>query len=168
MSVLETLRTVRAKYGVNLSPAQLGALLNEVAWIHKAEGVGLERKDSGDVAIQPHTGIRIGHDILRFPGNLGRDVLQDAEGACNVTWGDAGPADPLRFVVPVQPDVIDPPDDPPDDPPASTGDATAALQQQQLVVLMQIVAKLDEQIVTVKALGESLKAAIAGGVKIRF
>jgi hypothetical protein len=110
-----TLKQVRATYPPrNLSDPQLGALLNEVAWRHRAEGLGLERKTGGDTAVQPRTGITVARDILRFPGNVGRDVLSDAEGAGLPDMGREGPANPATFVAPVDP-LQDAPDVPPAD-----------------------------------------------------
>lgn len=130
MDILETLRNVRDKYSQTrpLTRNELGALLNEVAWIHRDEGVGLEAKSGGWTAIQPRTSIEIGSDILRFKDDIGRDVLKDSEGLATVQWGDPGPADPARFVIPVDPvgvtPPVDPPVDPPEDPP--TGEVTNA------------------------------------------
>ncbi len=99
--VFATLQTVRPKY-----PTPLGdrgaELLNEVAWTHRAEGYGLESKGGGTVCPQPTTGKTCGCDILRTQ-TLGWDVLIDAEGAGTPVQADSGPADPARFVSPVQP-----------------------------------------------------------------
>ena len=99
----ETLVRIRAKYGETLTEDQIGALLNEVAWIHRSEGVGLQRKDSGTNCPQPRTGILIWRG-MRFAGNIGQDVLGAASiGKCIPTRGEVGPADPAAFVKPVEP-----------------------------------------------------------------
>lgn len=145
MDVRETLAAVRATYPTDrgLTREERAALLNAVAWAHRDEGVGLEKKPGGDNVPQPRTGILIAQDILRFPGNIGRDVLKDAEGAAEPAWGDPGPADPATFVAPVepigasQPPVDPPPVDPPPVPPNIEARLTAlearvlAIEQRQ-------------------------------------
>lgn len=170
--VLETLKAERAKYPTDrpLTPAELGALLNAVAWAHKDEGVGLEKKTGGFNVPQPKTGIPVASDILRFPGNVGRDVLGDADGAAVPVWGDPGPADPATFVAPVDPAVT--PQPAPD--PAPTPDpepapfATSELQQIQCGLLMQIVAELQKQTTSLAAGLADVKAEISKGIKVRF
>ena len=113
-AIFATLKAVRPKYPTPLG--QLGAaLLNEVAWIHRAEGWGIEAKTGGNVCPQPTTGRTCGCDILRT-ATQGWDVLQDTEGDAIPVQSESGPADPARFVAPVAPpDIIDPPDPPPSD-----------------------------------------------------
>lgn len=106
-----TLVSVRNKYGETLDEKQIGALLNEVAWIHRSEGVGMQSKNGGTIAVQPKTGLTIWRG-MRFVGNIGQDVLGSASvGKCIPTRGNVGPADPNTFVAPVEPEgaVIPPP-----------------------------------------------------------
>lgn len=99
-----TLVSVRAKYGETLDEKQIGALLNEVAWIHRSEGVGMQSKNAGTIAVQPKTGLTIWRG-MRFAGHIGQDVLGQASiGKCIPTRGTAGPADPNTFVAPVEPE----------------------------------------------------------------
>jgi hypothetical protein len=172
-SVLSDLQAARAHYGTPMSPEEQAALLNAVAFLHRLEGVGLEKKSGGSTCPQPVTGIRVACDILRFPGDVGRDVLGDTDGAGIPQWGAPGAANPATFVPPVSP-VIDPP--PPIDPPAPVPSAaTADLQQQQLTLLLQIVGKLETQLeqqqaqsAKLEAAIRDLKAEIAKGIKVRF
>lgn len=116
--VYSTLVSVRAKYPTPLGN-QGAAVVNEVAWIHRAEGYGLESKPGGNSCPQPKTGEMCGCDILRT-ANLGWDVLGDSEGAGVPNQSESGPADPNRFVQPVDPGtVVIPPIEPPVEPPSS-------------------------------------------------
>lgn len=102
-NVFNTLEAVRPKYPTPLVDG--GArLLNEVAWIHRNEGWGLERKDSGNNCPQTDTGVRCGCDILRLQ-NSGYDCLLNSENEAVPTRGARGDADPSRFVPPVDPGV---------------------------------------------------------------
>lgn len=112
--VFDDLVAARKHYQTPMAPEEQAALLNEVAW---RNGLGLERKDGiGNNCPQPQTGIRVACDILRFPNNRGRDVLQDAEGVGRPDWGKEGPADVRTFVEPVDPGTSTKPDDPPPPP----------------------------------------------------
>jgi len=117
----DTLVRVRNKYGDTLDEKQIGALLNEVAWIHRAEGVGMQSKNSGTIAIQPTTGLTIWRG-MRFAGDIGQDVLGGASiGKCIPTRGTVGPADPKTFVAPVEPEgAVEPPSEPPPSQPPTT------------------------------------------------
>ena len=159
-----------------MSAAQQAALLNEVVYPHRSEGWGLEKKDGGNTCPQPTTGIRIACDILRF-GNLGMDVLNDAEGAGIPTWGGFGPATGASFVAPVDPGVVllPPPVDPPVDPPPPTPDAQLEELKRQTFWLEKIAGRQAETNAQLKALRvelakglADLRAAIAAGIKVRF
>lgn len=168
-SAFDDLKAIRRNYPTPMSKAQLGAMLNEVAWKHRLEGYGLQRKTGGDTCPQPVTNIQVSCDILRLPGNLGMDVLGDADGAANPQWGGAGPADPATFVAPVDVAPAPVPTPTPDpEPPPTTGAATADLQQQQLVLLLQIIQKLEEQNAALTKGLADLRAEIGKGVKVRF
>jgi hypothetical protein len=97
-----TLQRVRAKYGATVTPAEIGAILNETAWVHRAEGLGLQAKNGGTVAFQPRTNRMVWNGIRI--GSIGQDVLGGASiGLATPTRGEVGPADPASFVAPVEP-----------------------------------------------------------------
>jgi hypothetical protein len=104
-SLLPTVQAVRLKYP-NPTQADLGAMLNEIAWIHRADGWGLSRKPSGNHTTQPRTGERIAVDIQhhKYTGTIW-DVFADAGGTTTPMWGEANPHnDPARiWIAPVEP-----------------------------------------------------------------
>lgn len=115
MKPLDTLVELRKKYPTPMSGDQLGELLNDVAWAHRAEGYGLLSKPAGANCRQPQTGTLISRDILILQGS-GRifDVLIDSEGKGTPTWGEKNALSPSRFVPPVDstvqlPDIPTPP-----------------------------------------------------------
>jgi hypothetical protein len=176
-AVVSTLADVRKAYPArNLTPAQLAELLNAVAL--KNPGWGLLAKDSGNNCPLPN-GVRISCDwLVHQASGLGCDALSDAEGAAGVTCGGLEPFDKSRFVAPVAGGSAPPPPPPPP-PPASADAATVDLQRQQLEVLVQIVAKLQEQVdaqakqtadtqAALVAAVKELKDQIAKGVKVKF
>jgi hypothetical protein len=103
-------------------------------------------------------------DIVCLGGHI-FDVLGDSEGAAIPTWDDKGVAPGPCAPVP---GASEPP--PPVNPPAppASSAATADLQQQQLAVLVQMVAELKAQNVALAQGLADLKAQIATGIKIRF
>jgi hypothetical protein len=114
-SLLPTVEAVRAKYP---SPSldELGVMLNEIAWTHRADGWGLNSKPSGNSTAQPGTGIRIAVDILHHkPTDTLWDCFADAGGETRPVWGEAHPhGDPVRvWVAPVAPDGVPAPPEPP-------------------------------------------------------
>jgi len=97
--VYATLRATCAAYpyAVVQTAADLGAVLNRVAWAHRADGWGLSRKDFGTCVPSP-VGL-IAEDVLHHrPSNFHWDVL-----------AGAGVGQPLR---PTQTDAIGPMTDP--------------------------------------------------------
>jgi len=150
MSVLDTLIAERAKIGpvydtVTLpdgttkqvdhrpypTPEQLGALLNAVAWAHRAEGWGLSAKPGGYNVPMPN-GARIASDILHNRNdNVIVDCLIAAGERSEPTWNVLGPmTDPNRpWVAPTDPGTAPPVDPPlpPVEPPACTCDLTPVL-----------------------------------------
>lgn len=131
--VYATLQQVRAKYPTPL--VDKGAqLLNEVAWIHRAEGFGLEQKDGGNTCGCPGISVRMGCDILRTR-DRGWDVLSDAEGAGEPQQADSGPADPARFVAPVNPSGQPDPPPPPPPPPSGALEARVLELEKRLTAL---------------------------------
>lgn len=100
MGVRETVAEVRAKYGPSPDDRELGLILNEAAWKHRAEGWGLSRKNSGAKALHVD-GSFIARDILHHrPSNMIYDVL--------VAAGDGGPATPAWQEVGVMTDPARP------------------------------------------------------------
>ncbi len=122
MTPLETLQELRREYPTPMSPAQIGALLNAVAWVHRAEGYGLLKKPSGSNCPQPQTGAKVSKDILCVvDGSDLRlfDVLIDAEGKGSPTWGTKKPLQnlslwtaPVDAAVPLPPTKPEPPPPP--------------------------------------------------------
>ena len=112
-----TLERLRAALPATLTPEQIGAMLNEWAYLHQGEGCGLERKDAGTAAVQPRTGIHVWNGVrfIRDGAHFGQDVLSGASvGRATPVRGFVGPANPATFVAPVTPEVIHvPPVDPP-------------------------------------------------------
>lgn len=98
-TVFATLQAVCAAYpyAVVQTAADLGAILNRVAWTHRADGWGLSRKDFGTCVPSP-VGL-IAEDVLHHqPSNFHWDVL-----------AGAGVGQPLK---PIQTDAIGPMTDP--------------------------------------------------------
>ena len=102
-SLLDAVRRERARYGTPLTNAEMGKLVNAVAWEGRAEGWGLAAKSVGAQTVQPRTGIPISRDLLiHEPSGRMYDVLADVEGEATPAWQDKGLAD-LPFVAPVDP-----------------------------------------------------------------
>ena len=143
-SLLADVQVERGKYQAPLSPEQLAAMLNAVAWKNRGEW-GLLRKDSGNNC--PHaSGVKVACDILMHrPTARIYDVLKDAEGSAGPTWGEAGgsPTDPSRFVAPV--DVGGGGTTPPPPPPPPCTDLA-----RELVLLRQAIEQLDERIIALR------------------
>jgi hypothetical protein len=81
--VAATLARVRAKYPPTINGVTGAAILNEVAFIHRAEGYALLGKPGGNNCPQPKTGTRISCDFLivnRGGSWFGQDVLVSAPG----------------------------------------------------------------------------------------
>lgn len=128
-SVHDTLVRVRAKYPAVIDGKQGAAILNEVAWLHRAEGWALLGKAGGNNCPQPQTGKRISCDYLivnRGGTWFGQDVLVAAPGENEQSpanpVGDVNPQDDMsgainggsRSVVQaVDPGGIEPPPPPP-------------------------------------------------------
>jgi hypothetical protein len=166
--VCTTLRQVRGSAPIT-SNAEIGAILNRVAWTHRADGIGLSRKTGGNHCESPAGPIAC--DILQLRDGTAWDVLSAAgpgEPTSPTCGGSIGTLiDPARpFVAAVDPgDTPDTPDTDRPAPPAPSADAaTADLQRQQLAALLQIV----QQNAELRAGLAEIKAAIAAGVKIRF
>lgn len=122
-NVFDTLVRVRNEYPRNrdLTDEEIGAILNKTAWIHRAEGVGLQAKPGGTSSVQPRTGVRIWNGLrFKFQGkHYGADVC----GACSIhkldpVKAEGGPADEASFITPVEPEGVTPPDPTVPDPPS--------------------------------------------------
>ena len=117
-SLLGDVIAARQAYGPTLSRADVGALLNAVAWTHRAAGWGLLSKPTG--ANCPHAGTAIACDILvHAPSGLHFDVLIDAENVARPTWDNKGPIDLARFLAPIDAGPVTPA-------PGSTGQTTVS------------------------------------------
>lgn len=89
-SLLRDVAAERAKYGPSMSPAQVAAMLNQVAWNHRNEGWGLLRKGAGNSC--PLRDTFISCDILVHGPTIQHfDVLVDSENAARPDWRNAGP-----------------------------------------------------------------------------
>lgn len=116
----------RAKYPTPMSAAQQAAVVNEVAWLHRAEGWAVLGKPGGNNCPQPRTGTPLSCDFLVYKPSLsGFDVLSDAEGAGRVQWDGPKPGvQSSQVVEAVEPEgTVEPPP-----PPPPTGDLEARLQ----------------------------------------
>src|SRR6201988_1390260 len=149
--------TARQAYPTPMTPAQLAALLNAVAWQHRAEGWGLLSKPAGNNCPAP-SGVLVACDILvHRPSGLHFDVLGDAEGAARPSWGNAGPIDMSRFMAPVEPAGAGPSPDPDPEPPTPAPpavDLSAVLSRldalaRQIADLRADVAEVREQVITI-------------------
>ncbi len=100
-SLLADVTAERAKYGA-VTPANVAAILNAVAWRHRSDGWGLLEKTFG--ANCPAGRTSIACDILvHRPSGQHFDVLRDAEGSASPVWQNKGPIDLSRFLAPVDP-----------------------------------------------------------------
>jgi len=115
-SLLADVQAERATYGASMTPAEVAAMLNAVAWKHRTEGWGLLRKGSGNSC--PIAGTFVSCDILiDSRGGHHFDVLIDAENSAKPTWNDVGPCvlgpssgcEMARFFAPVDPGPSAPP-----------------------------------------------------------
>lgn len=103
-SLLEDVRSERAKYGTNVVGGDLGALLNAIAWKNRSSGWGLSRKDFGEQCASPVG--QIACDILYHrPSNTIYDVLYAAGEVSKPQWDKLGENTDERrpWVAPVQP-----------------------------------------------------------------
>lgn len=161
MSVFETLVRVRARYGPvwdetpdgrvehkpYLTPEQLGSLLNEVAWLHRAEGWGVNCKPSGNNVPAPD-GTRIAADILHNRNdNVIVDCLVAAGERSEPTWNVLGQmTDPNRpWHAPTMP-ALEPPEppQPPTQPPVSQPPSV------DLAPVIDILADIHERLVSLE------------------
>jgi hypothetical protein len=133
--VCATLHAVRGG-GAITSNAQLGEMLNRIAWTHRAAGIGVNRKSGGNACPSP-------------AGLIACDILQrQSDGAAWDVFGSAGPGEPTTpacggaiapITDPARPWVapVNPGSDP--EPPAPTPTPTPAPTQD----LSSLLARLD-------------------------
>lgn len=140
-SLLGDVAAERAKYGASMSPAQVAAMLNQVAWNHRNEGWGLLRKGAGNSC--PLGSTFISCDILvHAPSIQHFDVLQDAENTARPQWNNVGPCvlsdssgcSMDKFLAPIDPGgappvVVPPVVVPPYQPPPVYTDLTPVYQR---------------------------------------
>ncbi len=89
-SLLADLQSERAKYGATMTQAELGIMLNTVAWKNKDAGWGLSYKASGSFCPSPAGNIAC--DILYYkPNNSLYDVLISWDTTATPTWNKLGP-----------------------------------------------------------------------------
>lgn len=90
-SLLSTLNALRGEYPAQMSPAQVGELLDRAAG--SADGWGLLAKPGGTNCPGPG-GVTISCDILLHNPSLRYfDVLVDSDGAAQPIWGAGEPCD---------------------------------------------------------------------------
>jgi len=100
-----TVARVRATYGPTMTDDECARLCNEVAWIHRASGWGINTKPTGTHGTLPN-GVQIAHDILHYkPTNELVDCLQSAGAASTPTWNPVGPPQSVdrKWVAPFDP-----------------------------------------------------------------
>jgi hypothetical protein len=119
--VFATLQRVAAKYPGPRPHDDYALVLNEVAWVHRAEGFGLSEKTGGTRVHHPILG-DMAEDILQLPDGTHWDVFASAGDGrpLQPTQGPAiVPNTPRRWLAPVKPgEVIIPgPSVPPPVPP---------------------------------------------------
>lgn len=110
-SLLPTVQRVRATYGARMTEAEVGAMLNQIAWEHRADGWGLLRKTGGTRCPVPQGGEASCDILIHAPSVRHFDVLGDVDGAATPTWRDVGPCvlgpssgcEMARFLAPVPP-----------------------------------------------------------------
>jgi len=146
-SLLPVVEQVRAEYpATNLTPAQLGEIVNEVAR-RAGEPWGTLDKPSGTNCPLPVSGRRVACDVV-FNRETGRhyDILVASEETAIPAWQDNGPAELSRWIAPETP-AGEPLPDP--FPPPIPGPPSDELTERDLLVriellLIQINQKLDK------------------------
>jgi hypothetical protein len=105
-SVTDTLKRVRSKYPAQITGKEGAKILNETAWIHRAEGWALLGKAGGNNCPMPTTGARISCDYLivnRGGVWFGQDVLVSAPGENETSAAnpvnDVNPSDNMSEII---------------------------------------------------------------------
>jgi hypothetical protein len=102
-TLLADLQVARATYPTPMAPTQLAALLNEVAWAHRAEGWGLLRKTGGNRCPR-RDGVEVSCDFLVYqPTAQGWDVLIASDTDAIPSWQGPYPIAIADFVAPIDP-----------------------------------------------------------------
>lgn len=122
MTMLATIQNVRAKYPTPCGDDDCVAICNEVAWIYRAAGYGVSRKESGTRGTR-YDGQQCCHDVIMFQDGTYWDILISAGEASIPKWGTNGDGqpsgyitDPTRgWIAPIPPQDQPPPPPPPDD-----------------------------------------------------
>lgn len=152
MSMLETLRALRAGYGSTMTDDQCVELINAAAWQHRSEGYGLSRKESGTRG-RRYDGQECCHDVLMLRDGTYWDCLSGAGAASTPVWGQPSGTitDPARgWIAPIAPQATTPaplPEPrPPSQPPptvtckALSADEVRALVRAEMLVVLERVA----------------------------
>jgi hypothetical protein len=147
-SLLDTVRAVRARVDGQPTNPQLAAMLNEIAWLHRAEGWGLSKKPGGhNCPTPPPAAVLIACDILHHkPTNLLYDVFGSVEAGATPQWGSVGP--PLtpdrEWLAPIAPSGTEP------EPPPPTDDLklVVAVLQARVLALEETVRRVDDTLVS--------------------
>jgi hypothetical protein len=178
-SLLTTVQAVRAKYGAAPSNDECAEIVNEVAWLHRADGWGVSSKPNGANGRQPTTGKPIARDIVHYrPTN---EIFD-----CLVAAGDGGPAspawqavgvmtDPTRpWLAPAEPDdiVVDPDPDPDPEPDPVVALILAKLEKIDAKIQTLAVAQRQEELcnLTADRIATSTNAILSAlaGVKCKL
>jgi hypothetical protein len=154
-SLLEDVKAERAKIAGQPTKAQLGAILNRVAWRHRAEGWGLSVKGSGNNCPTPPPAAKlIACDILHHqPSDQLYDVFGDVDGAASPTWGKAAHHNrPDRpWLAPVKPADETEPEPQPDPEPSPELEARLEALEARVSALVVEIAGVHEHVAALEA-----------------
>lgn len=166
----------RAKYGPQPTDDELCAILNAVAWKHRADGWGLSAKP-WPTNCRRADGVFVAHDILHHkPTDQLFDVFVGAGAQAEPTWNPVAHHNhPERpWVAPIAPPTSEPDPDPDPDPEPQPGDLGELLLR--LVALLEQIrgeqaatrAAMDAQTAALKAAIADLQKQVAAGVPVRI
>lgn len=172
-NILPTVQQLRADYPARMSPAQVGELLNRIAWAHRAEGWGLLRKTGGTMCPVPQGGHASCDILIHAPSVRHFDVLADAESVATPVWRDVGPCvlgpssgcAMANYLAPVQPAGSPEPGPTPQPDPVPVPDPNIPRLFEQVKALTQTVEALrmwaDERVAAQHARLEALAADLS-------
>lgn len=133
--MVEIIRQIRESYPTPLGSSH-AAFLIEAA---QATKLGLILKSSGTRIILPD-GTPVSQDcLMERDGSNHYDILIDAEGYAEPTWGEVGEIEASRYVDPFQYRVEDEPDDPiqdPNDPPVIVPDSSVEQKLDRILSIL--------------------------------
>jgi hypothetical protein len=169
MSLLETVKDVRSRYGATMNDDQCVELCNTVAWLHRDAGWGLSQKEGGTHGVR-YDGQACAHDILVAANGAEYDILTAAGAESRPTWGPTGgvtrpgrewiaPIAPQGVPVVPNPPVVTPPVQPTPQPVACKyADLSPRLNtmQARFEVLVGLVNVLDTRLGLIEARLEGL------------